>query len=130
MYAVFDADTSAESDQGLSVGGMIARLGVALFFGIFGLEKFSSAPDSEWVGMFHRIGFGDWFRYFTGVVEMLGAMLVLIPRTFLIGLWLLAATMFGAVVIVALLLHAPGDSAFPGIFLLALVVMGIVHLRQ
>ena len=74
--------------------------------------------------MFHRIGIGDWFRYFTGVVEVLGGVLVLIRRTALIGFALLGATMLGAAVILAFRLGQPGDSIFPLFFLAALAGAG------
>jgi hypothetical protein len=35
---------------------------------------------TEWVGLFRQIGLGQWFRYFTGAVEILGGVLVLVPR--------------------------------------------------
>ena len=64
-----------------AIGDWTVRGGVALFFLIFGMEKFSADPGSHWVLLFQQIGAGAWFRYFTGVVEVLGALLVLIPRT-------------------------------------------------
>jgi putative oxidoreductase len=103
------------------VGEWAIRIGVAGAFIVFGLEKFPSDSGSMWVDMFHRIGLGDWFRYFTGVVEVLGGLLVLIPRTALIGFTILAVTMAGAVIIVAFVLGHPEDSIFPGVFTLALI---------
>ena len=37
--------------------------GVAVFFLIFGMEKFSSDAGSHWVTLFQQIGAGEWFRY-------------------------------------------------------------------
>jgi putative oxidoreductase len=71
------------------------RIGVAAFYLVFGLEKFS-ASELHWVTLVREIGIGDWFRYFTGCVEVLGALLVLIPRAPAIGLALLSATMAAA----------------------------------
>jgi len=101
----------------------IIRIGVAAFYCAFGLEKFSSA-ELHWVSLFREIGMGDWFRYFTGVVEVLGGILVLIPRTALAGLALVSATMAGAVVILLFILHRPADSVFPAIFLIVLISIG------
>jgi putative oxidoreductase len=97
------------------------RIGVAAFYLIFGMEKFGN--DAHWVTLFREIGIGDWFRYFTGAVEVLGALLVLVPRTILAGLLLLSATMACAVVILCLL-GRPADSVFPGVFLMALLAVG------
>ena len=49
--------------------------------------------------MFDQIGFGQWFRYFTGVVEVVGALLLLVPATRLLGVFLLACTMCGALLV-------------------------------
>jgi putative oxidoreductase len=97
------------------------RAGVALVYILFGTDKFGSGAG-HWVQLFREIGIGDWFRYFTGAVEVLGALLVLIPRTALLGLLVLAATMCGAVVILCLL-RRPGDSVFPGFFLIVLAAL-------
>ncbi len=98
------------------VGDWAVRLGVACAYLGFGLEKFASGPGAQWVTFFHDVGVGDWFRYFTGMVEVLGALLVLIPRTARIGFGLLAVTMTGAVFIVAFVLGRPLQSFFPAHF--------------
>jgi uncharacterized membrane protein YphA (DoxX/SURF4 family) len=104
------------------VGDWAIRLTVGLVYVVYGAEKFSSGPDGHWVKMFREIGWGDGFRYFAGVVEILGGLLVMIPPTKRIGLAVLAATMASAVGIVALVLHHPGQSIFPGLFLIGLLV--------
>jgi hypothetical protein len=58
------------------------------------------------------------------------AVLVLIPRTATLGLTMLADTMFGAVVIVALVLGHRLDSLFPGMFLMALAGVAASHSRN
>lgn len=98
-------------------------------FVLFGLEKFPSSPEAMWVKMFQQIGIGQWFRYFTGVVEVLGGVLVLIPRTVTAGLASLACTMAGAALIVAFVLGRPGDSVFPLLFLVALSVFWLSRRR-
>jgi uncharacterized membrane protein YphA (DoxX/SURF4 family) len=103
------------------VGEWALPIGVGGIFIIFGWEKFSSTADSHWVTMFRQIGFGEWFRYAAGVIEVAGGLLVLLPRTLLIGLATLALTMAAAVFIVAFVLGHPTDSLFPGIFLAGLI---------
>ena len=67
---------------------------LALIFLSEGAAKF---PDRGlWPRMFEQIGFGQWFRYFTGVVEITGALLLLVPAARLYGAILLACTMCGA----------------------------------
>jgi hypothetical protein len=62
-----------------------ARRSGRIFRRFWNGENFSSDPESHWVNLFQQIGAGPWFRYFTGVVEVLGGMLVLILRTVFIG---------------------------------------------
>ena len=66
------------------------------------------------VAMFEKIGLGQWFRYFTGGLEVICALLLLLPRTAGIGAALLAATMVGAV---ATHLFVIGGSPVPPIVL-------------
>jgi len=94
-----------ETHPRVNLADWMIRLGVAIVFLIAGAEKFSATnPNSHWVSMFNQIGLGEWFRYFAAVVEVLGAALILIPRTVLIGVALLALTMAAAAVIVFLYL--------------------------
>ncbi|HEX5283074.1 MAG TPA: DoxX family protein [Bryocella sp.] len=65
----------ASEEQTGGLGEWLVRFCVALPFLIFGLEKFGN--DAHWVRMFREIGWGAWFRYFTGGVEVLGAVLVM-----------------------------------------------------
>jgi hypothetical protein len=46
---------------------------------------------------FGELGWGVWFRYFAGVVEVVSAALVMVPRLALVGFGLLAVTMAAAV---------------------------------
>jgi uncharacterized membrane protein YphA (DoxX/SURF4 family) len=96
------------------------RAAIALVFVLEGTEKFSSDPHSSWVRLFQQIGLGQWFRYLTGAVEVLGSVLVLIPWTATSGLALLACTMAAATLLVLFVIGRPADSVFPGIFFLGL----------
>jgi len=96
----------------------ILRLGVAAVFFSVGTSKFDA--HSHWIKIFDQIGLGQWFRYFTGVLQIAGAVLVVIPRTFLLGIGLLACTMAGAVTAWLVVFHAPGNAVIPAIILIAL----------
>jgi putative oxidoreductase len=39
----------------------------------------------EMVALFTAVGFGQWFRYVTGLLELTGAVLIVVPRTRSIG---------------------------------------------
>jgi hypothetical protein len=58
------------------------------------MDKFSERR--LWIRVFAEIGVGQWFRYFTGIIECAGAVLLLISRTSVAGAALLACTMVGA----------------------------------
>lgn len=68
----------------------------ALGFLFVGLGKL--AGDPQMTATFDAIGFGDWFRYLIGVLEIAGAIALFVPR--LVGLAGLAfvALMVGATI--------------------------------
>lgn len=71
------------------------RVFLALAFGAAGAAKLAGLP--QMVQIFDHIGIGQWFRNFTGIVEITGAILLLVPQTGFFGGLLLAVTMvFGA----------------------------------
>ena len=65
-----------------------------LLFVYIGWTKFDS--DSMWVQIFARIGFGQWFRYVTAAIQIAGGLLLLLPRTRVMGGAMIASTMLGA----------------------------------
>lgn len=91
------ADASAAGTGKLKITDWIVRAAVAFVFVSSGLEKFSIGPGGEWVKIFARIGFGNWFRYLTGVLEIAGGLLLMIPLTSTMGAVLLIACMVGAI---------------------------------
>lgn len=122
-----DLDLLPEPESRNQVPDWAIRASIAILFFLIGLGKFSSSPDSHWVIMFEQIHFGQWFRYFTGIVESTAALLVLIPRTAVFGLLLLACTMLCASLIVAFVLHQPGEATFPGFLFLVLAAVTWIH---
>ena len=89
----------------------IAAAGMFFFSG--GLKL---AGATEMVGLFDAIGIGQWFRYLTGSIEIVAALLLLTPRLALFGALLAIPTMIGAVVTH---LFIVGGSPIPAIVLLA-----------
>jgi len=73
----------------------IVRILLAAAFVMAGGSKLAGVPAM--VAEFDKIGLGQWFRYFTGLTELSGAILLLIPATGLWGALVLTATMCGAV---------------------------------
>ena len=71
------------------------RILLALAFGAAGATKLAGMP--QMVQLFEAVGFGQWFRYLTGAVEVVGAILLLAPATGFFGGLLMAVTMAGGV---------------------------------
>jgi putative oxidoreductase len=99
----------------------VPRVLLAIVFVVAGVAKF--APGSIYVGIFDQIGIGTWFRYFTGVLEIGGALLLLVPRAAGLGFVLLGCAMVGAVAF-WLLSGSPAPAMVPGILLLLIVGFG------
>lgn len=76
-----------------------------------------------WIVLFDKIGIGQWFRYFTGGLEVVCAILLLIPRTSAIAAALLAFTMLGAMVTHLFILRDGYATFFPALSFLLLVVV-------
>jgi putative oxidoreductase len=108
---------------GTKVLSWIASILLAVIFLSEGAAKF---PESRmWLRLFDQIGFGQWFRYFTGVVEVVGAVLLLLPVTRYVGAALLACTMCGALLVHALIMGIGPQTAGVAVLLLMLVAIGV-----
>ncbi|HEX9391310.1 MAG TPA: DoxX family protein [Usitatibacteraceae bacterium] len=68
----------------------------ALALMVLGAAKIASFPFM--VAAFGKIGFGDWFRYFFGAIEMFGALALLIEGYAAVTAMLLAYLMLGALI--------------------------------
>jgi uncharacterized membrane protein YphA (DoxX/SURF4 family) len=105
----------------MAVGiGWALRVSVAFVFALTGADKFSTSP--YWTQVFAAIGLGHWFQYFTGMVEIVGGLLFLVPPVTFVGAGLLVATMIGAMLVQAVVLGHPGYALFPGAYLLGVVL--------
>jgi putative oxidoreductase len=110
---------SGSTEKIINVGLWILQIGAAGMFLMVGFFKLSGDP--RMVELFDAIGLGQWFRYVTGSLEVLGAILLLIPRLSGLGALLLVGVMLGAV---ATHLFVVGGSPLPAIILL--IVTGVV----
>jgi putative oxidoreductase len=68
----------------------------AAMFLVAGVSKLAGVPMM--VQMFGVIGIGQWFRYVTGTIEVVSAVLLLIPSIASYGAAALAVTMIGAII--------------------------------
>ena len=97
---------------------------VALAFLGAGGTKLAGVPVM--VEMFNKVGLGQWFRYVTGLLEVAGAIGLLIPRYAFYAAVLLAMVMVGAIIAEVAVI---GDSPAPPAVLL--VLSGIIaYLRK
>lgn len=95
-----------------------ARASAALLFGAAGLLKLVGIESM--VDLFDAIGVGQWFRFFTGGVELLGAAMLFHRRTAILGALLLACVAVGAIFVH---LRVIGGTPLPAMFLLALTTV-------
>lgn len=86
-----------------NVGLWALQIALAVAIGAAGAAKLAGAP--EMVQLFDAVGIGQWFRYVTGALELLGALLLLVPAFAVRGALLLAAVMGGAVLAHLAVLH-------------------------
>ena len=102
--------------KGLNITGWVLQGLVAAALLAAGGSKLAAAPAM--VEMFAKLGAGQWFRYLTGALEVIGAVALLVPRTAFFGSVLLAVVMAGAVVTHLAVL---GGSPIPALVLLVIV---------
>ena|SRR5499426_908919 len=114
----------SQPSKALSVTLWTLQALAAAAFLMAGATKLAGAEMH--VAMFGKIGLGQWLRYFTGSVEVICAVLLLLPKTAGIGAALLAATMAGAV---ATHLFIIGGSPLPAIMLL-LITAAVAWYRR
>ena len=107
----------SRSSKALSTTFWILQGLLAASFLVAGTMNLAS-PQMQ-VDFFEKIGLGQWFRYFTGGLEVIGAILVLAPRTAGFAAILLGMTMIGALDIHLLI---TGGSPVPSIVLLAFAI--------
>ena len=102
-----------------------AQIPLAALYVIEGWTKLDGNPF--WVQGFGQIGAGQWLRYFTGIVELAGAIGLLTPWLAGLAAAGLAAIMAGATIINATVLHIPGAAVtvtLPLCAVLALLAYG------
>ena len=88
-----------------TIPGWFLSVLLALVFLAAGSLKLMSRPVA--VQEFAQVGLGQWFRYFTGILETIGAVSLLIPALARWAAVLLATVMSGASVAHLMALHTP-----------------------
>jgi len=106
------------------IGAWTLQAIIAAAFLAAGAAKLAGVPFM--VDLFAQIGLGQWFRVVTGVVEVVGAVALLVPGLASLGALWLGGTMIGAVATHVFVLHT---SPVPAIVLGVLNAL-VVYLRR
>lgn len=118
----------AKSDTALrwrTIGLWTLKTLLAALFVVAGGSKLIGSPAM--VDAFAQIGLGQWFRYVTGALEVIGAIAILVPAVAALGGTLLAVIMIGA--FLTHLLVVPG-SLVPALVLFALCSLIVFAHRE
>ena len=102
------------------------QIASAALFLFSGTLKLTGAPMM--VQMFGAIGLGQWFRYLTGGLEVISAVLLLVPSLARFGALALAVTMVGA--ILTHLIIIGGNPAVPIALLAATTTIAWLRSRD
>lgn len=102
----------------------ILRTVLALVFPGAAVMKLSSQPMM--VAEFGEIGFGQWFRYFTASIEVVGGLALLVPRISILGALLLLCVDIGAFVAQVTVLHLDWIHTI----ILAMMLGGVILLSR
>jgi putative oxidoreductase len=97
---------------------ILSGLLALVFLGSGGAKLVGAAAMVE---MFDKLGRGQWFRYFTGLLEILGGIGLLIPRFAFYAAGLLAVIMVGAIIA-----HLTLLGISPAVPIVLLVLSGII----
>jgi putative oxidoreductase len=116
--------TASKPNLLLALPGWLLSALLALLFLWVGSLKLMSRPVT--VQEFAQVGLGQWFRYFTGILEVCGAIGLLIPAFARWASVLLAMVMSGAMVAHLMALHTP--PTLPA--LLLVLVLAAAALRR
>jgi uncharacterized membrane protein YphA (DoxX/SURF4 family) len=112
-----------------NVLGWILALFLAVVFLFAGGVKLIGSPAM--IHEFDQIGIGQWFRYFTGIWEVLGAIGILIPKYRFWAALELAIVMLGATFTNIVILHVPPLARLTSLLLaLALVLAWLRRSRR
>jgi len=116
------AETEAGVSKSVDIFLWVCQLIGALAFSLVGVAKIVGA-DAE-VLLFAAVGFGQWLRYFTGALEIAGALMVVFPGTAAVGAFLLMGVMAGATVTHLTVLHTAPTLPLALMILMAIVAFG------
>ncbi|AKV00219.1 hypothetical protein AKJ09_06882 [Labilithrix luteola] len=116
------SNVSARPGKGLNIALWCVQVLLALAF--LGASSAKLMGKPEMVAVFNAVGIGQWFRYVTGILELAGAVLIVVPKTRSVGAALLAMIMVGAIFAHLFVLHSPPTAPVVLLLLAGFVVWG------
>jgi putative oxidoreductase len=121
--ATSDAPTTTRTrGRGLNITLWVLQVLLAVFF-----LAAASAPkllgQQAAVDMFTDIGAGQWLRYLVGILELAGAVGLLVPRLSGLAAIGLAALMVGAFITQLFVLHSPALTVTPAVLCVLFVLV-------
>jgi putative oxidoreductase len=82
--------TSQTTGKARSIITWILRILLGVTFLGIGVEKVTGTMET--IPFFDAIGWGQWFRYFSGALDIAGALLVFVPRWTSVGAFIITCT--------------------------------------
>jgi uncharacterized membrane protein YphA (DoxX/SURF4 family) len=116
------AFATATPGKALNVALWTLQVLVTLAFAAAGSGKLLGS--AAMIALFDAVGIGQWFRYVTGSLEVLGALLLIVPGKSAFGAVLLACVMAGAVVAHLTVLHTAPTAPLVLFALTAVIAWG------
>jgi putative oxidoreductase len=113
--AVTQNRTNRQRGRAALIALWLTQVALALMFLMAGGSKLAGVPAM--VSLFDAVGVGQWFRYVTGIIEVISGIALLVPSAAIFGAMLLIPTMLGAIVVNVFIAHA---SPVPPLVLLIL----------
>ena len=124
--AVTQNGTNLERGRASLIALWVTQVALAVMFLMAGGSKLAGVPAM--VSLFDAIGWGQWFRYVTGVIEVISGIGLLVPRVAVFGAMLLIPTMIGAIITNVFIVHA--SPVMPLLLLLGAAAIVWVRRRQ
>ena len=103
----------------MNILSWVLSIALAVVFIASGVPKLIGVQAM--VQAFTQIGFGQWLRYLTGVMEVCGGVGVLIPKLRFWAALMIAVVMVGATLTNLFIVHAPGTA----VLTIALLAMAL-----
>ncbi|MFD5826683.1 DoxX family protein [Lentzea sp. NPDC060358] len=122
------SEQTATAAKVLNVIVWILQIVLAVQFFLNGYALFTD----QFVAKFDDIGFGQWFRYFTGVLEIATAVGLLVPRICGLAALALAGIMAGAAITEVFLVTNGGfkGAQLPLLFMVWALVIAVYRREQ